>query len=148
MKRDIKRQKLNEARNAPGLVARINEANAAALQRRTKMMLPAPQVWQFCPACMPHCRVVTEIARAAAAGTHPCLALPMRCCPSALALSTPLLTLCPPPAPLLLLQVSEAELEAIARMGDGGGLEAALAAAGAGGDATRQLLGEYSTPAR
>lgn len=87
MKRDIKRQKLNEARNAPGLVARINEANAAALQRRTKMMLPAPQV-------------------------------------------------------------SEAELEAIARMGDGGGLEAALAAAGAGGDATRQLLGEYSTPAR
>jgi pre-mRNA-splicing factor CDC5/CEF1 len=48
---------------------------------------------------------------------------------------------------LLLHQVSEAELEAIARMGEGATLEAELAA-GAGGEATRQLLGEYQTPAR
>jgi pre-mRNA-splicing factor CDC5/CEF1 len=47
----------------------------------------------------------------------------------------------------LRLQVSEAELEAIARMGEGATLEAELAA-GAGGEATRQLLGEYQTPAR
>jgi hypothetical protein len=47
----------------------------------------------------------------------------------------------------LRLQVSEAELEAIARMGEGATLEAELAT-GAGGEATRQLLGEYQTPAR
>jgi pre-mRNA-splicing factor CDC5/CEF1 len=44
MKRDIKRQKLAEGKNVPELVARVNESNAAALRRRTKMMLPAPQV--------------------------------------------------------------------------------------------------------
>ncbi|KAF6264690.1 pre-mRNA splicing factor component-domain-containing protein [Scenedesmus sp. NREL 46B-D3] len=86
MKRDVKRQKLAEGKSVPELVARVNESNAAALRRRTKMMLPAPQV-------------------------------------------------------------SEAELEAIARMGEGATLEAELAA-GAGGEATRQLLGEYQTPAR
>ncbi|WIA33069.1 hypothetical protein OEZ86_006225 [Tetradesmus obliquus] len=86
LKRDVKRQKLAEGKNVPELVQRVNEANAAALRRRTKMMLPAPQV-------------------------------------------------------------SEAELEAIARMGEGATLEAELAA-GAGGEATRQLLGEYQTPAR
>jgi pre-mRNA-splicing factor CDC5/CEF1 len=48
---------------------------------------------------------------------------------------------------LLRLQVSEAELEAIVRMGEGATLEAELAT-GAGGEATRQLLGEYQTPAR
>ncbi|KAF8067237.1 CDC5 [Scenedesmus sp. PABB004] len=86
VKRDIKRQKLTDAKNVPALVARVNEDNAAALRRRTKMMLPAPQV-------------------------------------------------------------SEAELEAIARLGEGGTLEAELAA-GAGGEATRALLGDYATPAR
>jgi pre-mRNA-splicing factor CDC5/CEF1 len=45
------------------------------------------------------------------------------------------------------VQVSEAELEAIARMGDAADLETQLAQ-GAGGEATRQLLGEYQTPAR
>jgi hypothetical protein len=44
MKRDVKRQKLTEGKNVPELVARVNESNAAALRRRTKMMLPAPQV--------------------------------------------------------------------------------------------------------
>ncbi len=44
VKRDIKRQKLAEAKNVPGLVARVNEMNSTALRRRTKMMLPAPQV--------------------------------------------------------------------------------------------------------
>lgn len=44
IKRDIKRQKLAEAKNVPGLVARVNEMNSTALRRRTKMMLPAPQV--------------------------------------------------------------------------------------------------------
>jgi hypothetical protein len=44
MKRDAKRQKLGEGKNVPELVARVNESNAAALRRRTKMMLPAPQV--------------------------------------------------------------------------------------------------------
>lgn len=48
---------------------------------------------------------------------------------------------------MYLLQVSEVELEAIARMGDAATLEAELAA-GAGGEATRQLLGDYQTPAR
>ncbi|KAI8462344.1 MAG: pre-mRNA splicing factor component-domain-containing protein [Monoraphidium minutum] len=46
------------------------------------------------------------------------------------------------PAP----QVSEAELEMIARMGEGG--PDAGMAEGAGGEATRQLLGQYATPAR
>lgn len=87
IKRDIKRQKLAEAKNVPGLVARVNEQNSTALRRRTKMMLPAPQV-------------------------------------------------------------SEAELEAIARMGDAAALDVEMAAAGAGGAATRALLGEYTTPAR
>lgn len=44
VKKDIKRQKLAEAKNVPGLVARVNEMNSTALRRRTKMMLPAPQV--------------------------------------------------------------------------------------------------------
>lgn len=44
MKRDVKRQKLAEAKDVPGLVARVNEANAGSLRRRGKMMLPAPQV--------------------------------------------------------------------------------------------------------
>lgn len=46
--------------------------------------------------------------------------------------------------------MSEAELEAIARMGDAASLDAEMiaAAGGAGGAATRQLLGEYATPAR
>lgn len=46
------------------------------------------------------------------------------------------------------MQVSEAELEAIARMGDAAALDVEMAAAGAGGAATRALLGEYTTPAR
>jgi hypothetical protein len=51
--------------------------------------------------------------------------------------------------PLLFsMQVSEAELEAIARMGDAAALDVEMAAAGAGGAATRALLGEYTTPAR
>lgn len=44
IKRDVKRQKLQEAKNVPDLVARVNEMNSTALRRRTKMMLPAPQV--------------------------------------------------------------------------------------------------------
>jgi hypothetical protein len=48
MKRDVKRQKLAEGKNVPELVARVNESNAAALRRRTKMMLPAPQVGVIC----------------------------------------------------------------------------------------------------
>ena len=47
------------------------------------------------------------------------------------------------PAP----QISEAELEAIAKGGGAGGLDADLVE-GAGGDATRRLLGNYDTPAR
>lgn len=51
IKRDIKRQKLAEAKNVPGLVARVNEQNSTALRRRTKMMLPAPQVRRTCCCC-------------------------------------------------------------------------------------------------
>lgn len=58
MKRDIKRQKLAEAKNVPGLVARVNEMNSTALRRRTKMMLPAPQVntraCRLCANCPVH----------------------------------------------------------------------------------------------
>jgi pre-mRNA-splicing factor CDC5/CEF1 len=43
--------------------------------------------------------------------------------------------------------VSEAELEAIARGGAGAAADADLAD-GAGGEATRRLLGDYQTPAR
>lgn len=45
------------------------------------------------------------------------------------------------------MQVSEAELEAIARGGAHAAIDADLAE-GAGGDATRGLLGDYQTPAR
>jgi len=51
MKRDVKRHKLAEAQNVPALVQRVNEQNSTALRRRTKMMLPAPQVdncWAQC----------------------------------------------------------------------------------------------------
>lgn len=48
--------------------------------------------------------------------------------------------------PTLWLQVSEAELEAIAR-GGADGLDPEMAE-GAGGDTTRRLLGDYATPAR
>jgi hypothetical protein len=77
VKRDIKRQKLAEAKNVPGLVARVNEMNSTALRRRTKMMLPAPQVralsgadqfvlvvcaslypYKVCPWCQQVCSVV------------------------------------------------------------------------------------------
>jgi hypothetical protein len=44
VKRDIKRQKLTDNKDVPGMVARVNEMNSTALGRRTKMMLPAPQV--------------------------------------------------------------------------------------------------------
>jgi pre-mRNA-splicing factor CDC5/CEF1 len=49
---------------------------------------------------------------------------------------------------LVMSQVSEAELEAIARMGDGAAaMEEEML--GAGGEATRQLLGQYGqTPAK
>ena len=43
--------------------------------------------------------------------------------------------------------MSEAELEAIARGGAGAAADADLAD-GAGGEATRRLLGDYQTPAR
>ena len=45
VKKDLKRQRLLDDRNAPAMVARVNEMNSTALGRRTKMMLPAPQVW-------------------------------------------------------------------------------------------------------
>jgi hypothetical protein len=44
VKRDLKRQKLQESRDAPAMVARMNELHDTALARRGKMMLPAPQV--------------------------------------------------------------------------------------------------------
>lgn len=46
MKQDIKRQRLNDARDGPAAAARLAAAGAepALLGRRTKMMLPAPQV--------------------------------------------------------------------------------------------------------
>jgi pre-mRNA-splicing factor CDC5/CEF1 len=50
---------------------------------------------------------------------------------------------------ILWLQVSEAELEAIARMGDSVAELEEAAAAGPGGDATRALMGQYGqTPAK
>eukprot|EP00798_Chlamydomonas_sp_ICE-L_P017404 gene17404-23704_t len=89
MKHDLKRQKLQEAKNTPAALAASAErdADAAAMLRRrgAKMMLPAPQV-------------------------------------------------------------SEMELEQIARMSSDAVLDQSMAE-GAGGEATRQLLGEYgSTP--
>ena len=45
-----------------------------------------------------------------------------------------------------LLQVSDQELEAIARGEGGAGMD--VDTEGAGGDATRRLLGDYQTPAR
>jgi pre-mRNA-splicing factor CDC5/CEF1 len=57
IKRDVKRQKVEEAHDAPGVLAR--DAAASELQmvrRRTKMMLPSPQVGaaSHCsPAAMP-----------------------------------------------------------------------------------------------
>lgn len=47
---------------------------------------------------------------------------------------------------LPLLQVSDQELEAIARGEGGAGMD--VDTEGAGGDATRRLLGDYQTPAR
>jgi pre-mRNA-splicing factor CDC5/CEF1 len=44
VKKDLKRQKLVDNKDAPAVVARVNEMNSTALGRRTKMMLPAPQV--------------------------------------------------------------------------------------------------------
>lgn len=45
MKRDIKRAKLQEAHNAPEVLAREAEMNATAMvRRRGKLMLPAPQI--------------------------------------------------------------------------------------------------------
>ncbi|GBF97104.1 hypothetical protein Rsub_10115 [Raphidocelis subcapitata] len=44
VKKDLKRQKLQESKDAPAMVARMNAAHEAALARRGKMMLPAPQV--------------------------------------------------------------------------------------------------------
>lgn len=44
MKRDLKRQKLQENKDAPAMVARMNELHDTTLTRRGKMMLPAPQV--------------------------------------------------------------------------------------------------------
>jgi pre-mRNA-splicing factor CDC5/CEF1 len=44
VKRDIKRQRLTDNKDVPGMVARVNEMNSTAMGRRTKMMLPAPQV--------------------------------------------------------------------------------------------------------
>ncbi len=46
----------------------------------------------------------------------------------------------------LLPQVSQEELEAIARGEGGAGMD--VDTEGAGGDATRRLLGDYQTPAR
>mmetsp|Transcript_7123 Transcript_7123/g.12265 ORF Transcript_7123/g.12265 Transcript_7123/m.12265 type:complete len:828 (-) Transcript_7123:440-2923(-) len=88
VKRDIKRQKIGEAANAPGSVARDAELNdPVMIRRKGRMMLPAPQV-------------------------------------------------------------SEQELEAIARMSTEALLDEAVAE-GAGGDATRHLMGSYGpTPLR
>ncbi len=45
IKRDIKRQKVNEAHDTPGALALANQANELQMvRRRTKMMLPSPQV--------------------------------------------------------------------------------------------------------
>ncbi|GLC50856.1 hypothetical protein PLESTB_000439400 [Pleodorina starrii] len=86
IKKDIKRQKLNEMHDAPGAVAQAMGLDSAAARRRGKLMLPAPQV-------------------------------------------------------------SEAELEQIARLGVDGALEASVTE-GAGGDATRTLLGQYGQTPR
>ncbi|KXZ44260.1 hypothetical protein GPECTOR_70g491 [Gonium pectorale] len=86
IKKDVKRQKLNELHDAPGAVAQSMGLDNAAQRRRGKLMLPAPQV-------------------------------------------------------------SEAELEQIARLGVDGALEASVQE-GAGGDATRTLLGQYNQTPR
>jgi len=44
VKRDLKRQKLQESRDTPTMVARMNELHDTTMTRRGKMMLPAPQV--------------------------------------------------------------------------------------------------------
>lgn len=86
IKKDIKRQKLNEMHDAPGAVAQAMGLDNEVSRRRGKLMLPAPQV-------------------------------------------------------------SEAELEQIARLGIDGALEASVQG-GAGGDATRTLLGQYGQTPR
>jgi hypothetical protein len=43
VKRDLKRQRLQETHDAPSMVARMNELHDTTLARRGKMMLPAPQ---------------------------------------------------------------------------------------------------------
>ncbi len=87
LKRDMKRQKLQELHDAPGAVAaQMGMDDQGAGRRRGKLMLPAPQV-------------------------------------------------------------SEAELEQIARLGVDGVLDAGVAE-GAGGDATRTLLGTYNQTPR
>ncbi|GLI69273.1 hypothetical protein VaNZ11_013849 [Volvox africanus] len=86
IKKDIKRQKLNEMHDAPGAVAQSMGLDQEAVRRRGKLMLPAPQV-------------------------------------------------------------SEAELEQIARLGVDGALETSVQE-GAGGDATRTLLGQYGQTPR
>ncbi|EFJ42818.1 hypothetical protein VOLCADRAFT_107065 [Volvox carteri f. nagariensis] len=86
IKKDIKRQKLNEMHDAPGAVAQAMGLDQQGARRRGKLMLPAPQV-------------------------------------------------------------SEAELEQIARLGVDGALEASVQE-GAGGDATRTLLGQYGQTPR
>ncbi|PNW85668.1 hypothetical protein CHLRE_03g197350v5 [Chlamydomonas reinhardtii] len=86
IKKDVKRQKINEMHDAPNAVAKHMGLDQEGPRRRGKLMLPAPQV-------------------------------------------------------------SEAELEQIARLGVDGALEASVSE-GAGGDATRTLLGQYNqTPA-
>ncbi|KAG2498099.1 hypothetical protein HYH03_003857 [Edaphochlamys debaryana] len=86
IKKDVKRQKLNEAHDAPGAVAAQMGLDSEGPRRRGKLMLPAPQV-------------------------------------------------------------SEAELEQIARLGVDGALEASVSE-GAGGNATRTLLGAYGQTPR
>mmetsp|Transcript_23430 Transcript_23430/g.51433 ORF Transcript_23430/g.51433 Transcript_23430/m.51433 type:complete len:829 (+) Transcript_23430:239-2725(+) len=88
IKRDIKRQKMQESHNAPDALAKAAELNDPVMvRRRGRMMLPAPQI-------------------------------------------------------------TETELEQIARMSTDALVDADVAD-GAGGDATRQLLGQYGpTPLR
>ena len=125
LKQDIAKAKQKEQTDQPAAVAKALELNdAAAMRRRGRMMLPAPQVHA-------HTR------RNHSSPLQLCSALKTaggNCMPAQLS------------DRCLALQVTDQELEAIARGEGAAGMD--MDTDGAGGDATRRLLGDYQTPAR
>ena len=62
LKQDMAKAKLKEQHDQPAAVAKALELNdAAAMRRRGRMMLPAPQVSiQSCPACTSSLQAVAQ----------------------------------------------------------------------------------------